>query len=330
MFVVLGFVLGETRYGSQIYAIGGSRVAAKRVGIRTTRVRASVYVLSGVAAALGGLIVASANGSASPQAGTGDELLIISAVIIGGTALVGGRGNLVGTFLGVMFLRRAAERDGPRRAPGLLADLHRGRRADHRGHDRRAVPSPEAARGMTARRGPRTARGEVILRGVGLRKKLRHDHRGRRRRRRDPRGRDHRRRRRQRRGQVDAHEDALRRRPAGRRRDLHRRRAGRPRARRSPPASAGSRRCSRTSRSPRTGTSSRNLFLGRETVHGGVWRPLGVLDRRAMRADAREQLAALEVNVPRLTGVPIAHALGRPAPGRRGRPRAPSGPSGRC
>ena len=93
VFVVLGFVLGETRYGSQIYAIGGSRVAAKRVGIKTTRVRASVYVLSGVAAALGGLIVASANGSASPQAGTGDELLIISAVIIGGTALVGGRGT---------------------------------------------------------------------------------------------------------------------------------------------------------------------------------------------------------------------------------------------
>ena len=93
VFVVLGFVLGETRYGSQIYAIGGSRVAAKRVGIKTTRVRASVYVLSGVAAALGGLIVASANGSASPQAGTGDELLIISAVIIGGTALVGGRGE---------------------------------------------------------------------------------------------------------------------------------------------------------------------------------------------------------------------------------------------
>ena len=53
-----------------------------------------------------------------------------------------------------------------------------------------------------------------------------------------------------------------------------------------------------------------NLFLGRETVHGGVWRPLGVLDRRAMRRRAREQLAALEVNVPRLTGVPIAHLSG--------------------
>ena len=53
-----------------------------------------------------------------------------------------------------------------------------------------------------------------------------------------------------------------------------------------------------------------NLFLGRETVHGGVWRRLGVLDRRAMRRRAREELAALEVNVPRLTGVPIAHLSG--------------------
>jgi ribose transport system permease protein len=104
VFVVFGFVLGQTRYGSHIYAIGGSRVAATRVGIRTNRVRASVYVLSGAAAALGGLIVTSANGSASPQTGTGDELIIISAVIIGGTSLVGGRGNLIGTFLGVMFL----------------------------------------------------------------------------------------------------------------------------------------------------------------------------------------------------------------------------------
>lgn len=104
LFAVLGFVLSQTKYGSHIYAIGGSRVAAKRVGIRTGQVRASVYLLSGLAAALGGLIVTSANGSAAPQAGLGDELLIISAVIIGGTALVGGRGNLVGTFLGVMFL----------------------------------------------------------------------------------------------------------------------------------------------------------------------------------------------------------------------------------
>jgi fructose transport system ATP-binding protein len=53
-----------------------------------------------------------------------------------------------------------------------------------------------------------------------------------------------------------------------------------------------------------------NLFLGRESVHGGFRKPLGVLDRRAMRKRAREQLAELRVNVPRLTGVPIAHLSG--------------------
>jgi ribose/xylose/arabinose/galactoside ABC-type transport system permease subunit len=104
VFVVLGFVLSQTKYGSHIYAIGGSRVAARRVGIKEKRVRASVYLLSGLSAALAGVIITSANGSASPQSGLGDELLIISAVIIGGTSLLGGRGNLFGTFLGVLFL----------------------------------------------------------------------------------------------------------------------------------------------------------------------------------------------------------------------------------
>jgi fructose transport system ATP-binding protein len=53
-----------------------------------------------------------------------------------------------------------------------------------------------------------------------------------------------------------------------------------------------------------------NLFLGRETVRGGFWKPFDVLDRRAMRQEAQEQLASLQVNVPRLTGVPIAHLSG--------------------
>jgi ABC-type sugar transport system ATPase subunit len=53
-----------------------------------------------------------------------------------------------------------------------------------------------------------------------------------------------------------------------------------------------------------------NLFLGREALRGGFWRPFGVLDRAAMRRRAVEQLAALEVNIPRLTGVPIGHLSG--------------------
>jgi ribose/xylose/arabinose/galactoside ABC-type transport system permease subunit len=104
VFVVLGLLLSQTRYGSNVYTIGGSRIAARRVGVHVNRVRTSVYLLSGVAAALGGIIVVSANGSASATSGTGSELVIISAVIIGGTGLAGGRGNLVGTFLGVAFL----------------------------------------------------------------------------------------------------------------------------------------------------------------------------------------------------------------------------------
>jgi ribose transport system permease protein len=104
VFVILGLVLSQTRYGSNVYTIGGSRIAARRVGVPVNRVRTSVYLLSGVAAALGGIIVVSANGSASAVSGTGSELVIISAVIIGGTGLAGGRGNMVGTFLGVAFL----------------------------------------------------------------------------------------------------------------------------------------------------------------------------------------------------------------------------------
>jgi ribose transport system permease protein len=104
IYIVFGLVLSKTRYGSQIYAIGGSRLAARRVGIKVDRVRTSVYLLSGAAAALGGIIVVSADGSASATSGTTDALTIIAAVIIGGTALVGGRGNLIGTFLGITFL----------------------------------------------------------------------------------------------------------------------------------------------------------------------------------------------------------------------------------
>ena len=104
IYVVCGLLLSQTRYGSQIYTIGGSKIAARRVGIKVDRIRSSVYVLSGLAAAPGGIIVVSADGSASATAGTTDPLIIISAVIIGGTALVGGRGNLIGTFLGVALL----------------------------------------------------------------------------------------------------------------------------------------------------------------------------------------------------------------------------------
>jgi ribose transport system permease protein len=102
--LLVGFVLSMTQVGSHMYAIGGSRVAARLAGVPVRRVRMTVYLLSGVSAAIAGIILASANGSASPLTGEGIELTVISAVILGGTALTGGRGNVQGTLLGVLFL----------------------------------------------------------------------------------------------------------------------------------------------------------------------------------------------------------------------------------
>jgi ribose transport system permease protein len=102
--LVVGFVLSMTQLGSHMYAIGGSRVAARLAGVPVNRVRITVYVLSSLSAAIAGIVLASANGSASPLTGEGIELTVISAVILGGTALTGGRGNVQGTLLGVLFL----------------------------------------------------------------------------------------------------------------------------------------------------------------------------------------------------------------------------------
>jgi ribose transport system permease protein len=102
--LTVGFGLSMTQLGSHMYAIGGSRAAARLAGVPVQRVRITVYLLSSVAAAMAGIILASANGSASPLTGEGIELTVISAVILGGTALTGGRGNVQGTLLGVLFL----------------------------------------------------------------------------------------------------------------------------------------------------------------------------------------------------------------------------------
>jgi len=104
VFVLGGFVLSTTKFGSHIYAIGGSRDAARLAGLPVWRVRSAVYILSGMIAGLAGVILASSNGSGSAPVGIGVELTIIAAVILGGTALFGGRGSMIGTFLGVLFL----------------------------------------------------------------------------------------------------------------------------------------------------------------------------------------------------------------------------------
>lgn len=102
---IAGFVvLNWTRYGRQVVAVGANAEAARRVGMPSKRVAASVFVLSGLAAALAGLIIAARLGSGSSNAAVGFELEVIAAVVLGGTSLMGGRGTMVGTVLGALTI----------------------------------------------------------------------------------------------------------------------------------------------------------------------------------------------------------------------------------
>ncbi len=102
--LVLAFVLHQTRFGHYVYAIGGNIVAAAEMGIPVRRVKMLVYALVGVCAAVGGIILTGQTASGQPQAALNYELAAITAVIVGGASLGGGRGTMGGTILGVFLL----------------------------------------------------------------------------------------------------------------------------------------------------------------------------------------------------------------------------------
>jgi putative xylitol transport system permease protein len=104
IFVILWVVLNHTSYGRTVYAVGGNAKSARTAGIRTRRVTASVYVIAGLLAGLGGLILTARTSSALPQAGVSYELDAIAAVVIGGTSLSGGIGSITGTLLGALII----------------------------------------------------------------------------------------------------------------------------------------------------------------------------------------------------------------------------------
>jgi len=97
-------LLTGTVFGRHVFAVGGSPEAARLCGIRVGRVQVLTFLLSGLAAALAGLIYWSRNNLGDPLAGDGLELYAIAAVIVGGTSLAGGRGSVVGTFLGALIM----------------------------------------------------------------------------------------------------------------------------------------------------------------------------------------------------------------------------------
>jgi len=99
-------VLSNTPFGRQLYALGNNAEAARKAGLRTTRLLAAVYVLCGACAGLGGILALSQLGAVSPKFGELYEFDAITAAVLGGTSLFGGRGNVFpGTVLGAVLLK---------------------------------------------------------------------------------------------------------------------------------------------------------------------------------------------------------------------------------
>lgn len=103
--LVAGYVLlTRTPYGQYVTGIGANAEAVRRAGVNVRLYTMSVYVMSGVAAAIGGIIIAARLGSGSSNAAVGFELEVIAAVVLGGTYLFGGRGTIIGTLLGALTI----------------------------------------------------------------------------------------------------------------------------------------------------------------------------------------------------------------------------------
>ncbi|MGE5583115.1 MAG: ABC transporter permease subunit [Bacillota bacterium] len=106
-FLVFGigyYLLSQYKIGRYLYALGDNEEAARLSGIDTNRVKIFAYTVSGLLAALSGIIIASRLNSAQPTAGQGAELDAIAAVVLGGTSLSGGQGSVVGTLIGALII----------------------------------------------------------------------------------------------------------------------------------------------------------------------------------------------------------------------------------
>jgi simple sugar transport system permease protein len=101
--LALGFIVfNETTFGRYVTGVGANAEAVRRAGVDTKKITLTVYALSGLAAAMAGIIIAARLGSGSSNAGGGFELDVIAAVVLGGTSLFGGRGTMLGTMLGAL------------------------------------------------------------------------------------------------------------------------------------------------------------------------------------------------------------------------------------
>lgn len=100
----LWILLSKSKFGRKVYYIGANQDAARLSGIKINKVKFFVYLLSGIAASISGLILAGQSAVGMPQHATGTELEVITAVLLGGTSLYGGKGSIPGTLAGVLIL----------------------------------------------------------------------------------------------------------------------------------------------------------------------------------------------------------------------------------
>ena len=107
-FLITAFILKETKFGINVYAVGSNYEAAVYSGINVKRTVTWVYTLSGFLSAAAGIVLTSRVNSGQPILGEGMELDAIASVVIGGTAMSGGQGGIIGTVIGcliILFLR---------------------------------------------------------------------------------------------------------------------------------------------------------------------------------------------------------------------------------
>jgi D-xylose transport system permease protein len=125
LLLVIGtFVLNRTRYGRHIYAVGGNAEAARRAGINVSKIRASVFVVSSAAAAIGAIVYSSKAGSVDPQAGGLNTLLFaVGAAVIGGTSLFGGKGKVAHAVIGGLVLATVNNGLGLLKQPAAVVNI---------------------------------------------------------------------------------------------------------------------------------------------------------------------------------------------------------------
>lgn len=102
--IIFGLVLHKTIFGRYLYAIGNSEEAARYAGVAVGRTKMSIFMLSGFMSALAGIVIAARFGSTRPDVGTGLELSVITATVLGGINILGGSGTMIGAILALILI----------------------------------------------------------------------------------------------------------------------------------------------------------------------------------------------------------------------------------